>query len=59
MDNAKFTDVITLMYNLIEHSDNNSKTSGDLWQYYTHEPALTDAGDIKHFNVSDNNSALV
>ena len=47
------------MYNLIEHSDNNSKTSGDLWQYYTHEPALTDAGDIKHFNVSDNNSALV
>ena len=22
------------MYNLIEHSDNYSKTSGSLWQYY-------------------------
>ena len=23
------------MYNLIEYSDNYSKTSGSLWQYYT------------------------
>ena len=26
------------MYNLIEHSDNYSKTSGSLWQYYRDEP---------------------
>ena len=26
------------MYNLIEYSDNYSKTSGNLWQYYRHEP---------------------
>ena len=32
------------MYNLIEYSDNCSKTSGSLWQYYRDEPALTDAG---------------
>ena len=26
------------MYNLIEYSDNYSKTSGGLWQYYKDEP---------------------
>ena len=26
------------MYNLIEYSDNHSKTSGSLWQYYRDEP---------------------
>ena len=26
------------MYNLIEYSDNYSKTSGSLWQYYKEEP---------------------
>ena len=26
------------MYNLIEYSDNYSKTSGRLWQYYNDEP---------------------
>ena len=26
------------MYNLIEYSDNYSKTSGSLWQYYKDEP---------------------
>ena len=33
------------MYNLIEYSDNYSKTSGNLWQYYKDEPNdnLTDS----------------
>ena len=26
------------MYNLIEYSNNYSKTSGNLWQYYRDEP---------------------
>ena len=26
------------MYNLIEYSDNYSKTSGSLWQYYRDDP---------------------
>ena len=26
------------MHNLIEFSDNNSKTSGILWQYYKYDP---------------------
>ena len=33
-DNAKDIDTVMPMYNLIEYSDNYSKTSGRLWQYY-------------------------
>ena len=35
---AKDVDVVMPMYNLIEHSDNYSKTPGRLWQYYRDEP---------------------
>ena len=37
------------MYNLIEYSDNYSKTSGSLWQYYRDEPNdnLTDSKSFK------------
>ena len=39
IDNTKDTDIIMmLMYNLIEYSDNYSKTSGSLWQYYKDDP---------------------
>ena len=31
IDNAKYIDIVTPMYNLIEYSDNYSKTSGSLW----------------------------
>ena len=34
IDNAKYLDVVMLMYNLIEYSDNYSKVSGSLWQCY-------------------------
>ena len=37
------------MYNLIEFSDNYSKTSGVLPQYYRDEPALDDNDTIGHF----------
>ena len=37
VDNAKDLDVVMLMYNLIEYSDNYSKTLGSLWQYYRDE----------------------
>ena len=38
-----------LMYDLIEYSDNYSKTSPILWQYYKHEPSdnLTDSESFK------------
>ena len=37
------------MYNLIEYSDNYSKISGSLWQYYRDEPNdnLTDSESFK------------
>ena len=44
------------MYNLLEYSDNYSKTSGSLWQYYRDEPVLTDTGAIADFSAADNSS---
>ena len=41
------------MYNLIEYSDNYSKTSGSLWQYCKDIPAVDDDGDIVHFNEAN------
>ena len=38
------------MYNLIEYSDNYSKTSGSLWQYCKEIPAVNNNGDIVDFN---------
>ena len=38
VDNAEDIDIVMPMYNLIEYSDNYSKTSGSLWQYYIDEP---------------------
>ena len=37
------------MYNLIEYSDNYSKTSGSLWQYCKEISAVNDAGNIFDF----------
>ena len=38
------------MYNLIEYSDNFSKTSGSLWQYCKDIPAVNNDGNIVNFN---------
>ena len=34
------------MYNLIKYSDNYSKTSGSLWQYYTEKPFTRNNGNM-------------
>ena len=34
IDNAKYTDAVMSMYNLIQYSDNYSKTLGSLWRFY-------------------------
>ena len=44
------------MYNLIEYSDNYSKTSGSLWQYWKDIPAVDNNGaivDFKGANATD------
>ena len=46
---AKDIDILMPLYNLIEYSDNYSKTSGSLWKYYKDEPNdnLTDSESFK------------
>ena len=38
IDNAHDIDIVMPVYNLIEYSDNYSKTSGRLWQDYKDDP---------------------
>ena len=54
IDNSENIDVVMPMYNLIEYSNNYSKTSESLWQYYKDELALNDAGATADFCASDN-----
>ena len=44
------------MCNLIENSDNYSKTSGSLWHYYRDEPFLDNNGAIPDFHADNNKS---
>ena len=37
IDNCKNVDIVMLLYDLLEYSDNYAKTSGSLWQYYRDE----------------------
>ena len=53
VDNAKDIDIVMLMYNLIEYSDNYSKTSGSLWQYCKDIPAVNNNGGIVNFNEAN------
>ena len=45
IDDAHDIDIVMPMYNLIQYSDNYSKTSASLWQYYKDDPNdnLTDS----------------
>ena len=53
VDNAKDTDIVMPIYNLIEYSDNYSKTSGKLTQYCKDIPAVDNNNAI--FNFAENN----
>ena len=44
------------MNNLIEYSDDYSKTSGSLWHQYRDEPVLDNNENIIDFLANDNNS---
>ena len=37
------------MYNLLEYSNNNRKTTGSLWNYYRDEPSNSLSSDSKSF----------
>ena len=42
------------VYNLIEYSDDYSKTSRSLWKYYRDEPALDNNDAIVDFPANSN-----
>ena len=47
IDSAQDNDIVMPTYNLIEYSDNYSKTSGNLWQYYKDDPNNNIADSFK------------
>ena len=53
VDDAKDIDIVMPMYNLLEYSNNYSKTSGSLWQYCKDIPAVNNNGDVDDFNGAD------
>ena len=54
IDNAKEIHKVMSVYDLMEYSDNYSKTSGSLWQYYRDEPYLNNNGAIDDFPADNN-----
>ena len=56
IDNAKEIDVVMPMYNLIDYSNNYSKASGSLRQYYRDKPILTNTDAIASFHAADNSA---
>ena len=50
IDNAKDIDIVMPMYNLVEYSDNYTKTTGSLWQYCRDIPARNANNEIIIFS---------
>ena len=50
VDKTKYIDIVMPVYNLIEYSNNYSKTYGSLWQYCKDIPAVNNDGDIVDFD---------
>ena len=53
IDDDQYTDMVMPMYNVIEYSDNFSKTSGVLWQYCRDVPAVDNDGAITDFTEAN------
>ena len=49
IDNTEYIDIVMPMHNLIEYSENYSKTSGSLWQYCKQIPAVDNNDNIVNF----------
>ena len=53
VDNAEDTDIVMPMYDLIEYSENYSKTCGRLWQYCVDIPAVDNNNAIVNFTENN------
>ena len=49
---------LIIVYNLIEYSNNYSKTSGSFWQCYRKETALTNSDATANFHNADNSASF-
>ena len=58
IDNAEYIDIVMPMYNLVEYSNNYSKTSGSLWQYCKDIPAVNNNSDIVDFNGANSSDSF-
>ena len=58
LDNTKDINIVMPMYNLIEYSDNCSKTSGSLWQYTKDIPAVNNNNAISDFTNNNPTDSL-
>ena len=53
ISNAKDIDMVILVYNWIQYSDNYLKTSGSLWQYYRDELSINNVGGVIYFTSTN------
>ena len=58
IDDAEYIDIVMPMYNLMEYSDNYSKTSGSLRQYCREIAAVNDNSDIVDFNGANSTDSF-
>ena len=58
IDNAEYIDIVMPMYNLMEYSDNYSKTSGSVWQYCKDIPAVDGNDNIVNFNEANDTDSF-
>ena len=58
IDNAEYVDIVMPMYNLIEYSDNYSKTFGSLWQCCKDILSVNNNGDIVIFDGANDTDSL-
>ena len=58
IDDAEYIDIVMPMYNVIEYSDNYSKTSGSLQQYCKEIPAVDNDGGIINFNGANDTDSF-
>ena len=58
IENPRGTDVVMLMYKLMEYADNYLKALVSLWQYYRDFPFSDPDGYIANIPAANNNSVL-
>ena len=61
IDNAEYLDIVMPIYNLLEHSENYSITSGSLWSYCRDEVKSdeNEHNDAGNYKISNNKTKTI